>query len=357
MKGMKIDSDSDLRSPVARVMRSLGAQGTPYVRLSRMGQSDVFRIWRGTPSERQSFILKLSDDVETLAREYRMSHALVESVPVLSPRPLEWGETDGQAWILFEDLGLSDVRWSSDRDLAIADLMVAVHSVRLDELDGAGGVSHTPLVTVLLQQVRQRSWSELSSILRQAGMSSHGFAAAKRLFQQIESSDCGVGDGPQVLSHGDLHRGNVLWRPVTDVAVPSPMAAKRLMQAPDVAAERPVRQLALIDWEYAHWDVVWFDLFQWLDATSPTQPLRRYVRRLQGLQRYRNLSVIAQTMTEPDFLRGYMLYAAVHLFWIFLRVQDDLFNSRFDPEQLRRQQRETTKGLLSLDRDLRAVVE
>lgn len=375
-KGVKVDSDPGWRSPVARVLTALGAEATPHVRLSRAGQSDVFRIWRGAPSERESLILKMSDDVETMGREFRMSNLLLERVPVVSPRPLEWGETDGQAWILFEDLGLSDVRWSRDVDLAVADLMAAVHSVELGEQDDAAstvttvphgddafrqrvaaGVSHTPGVTILLEEVGQRSWSDLSSILGQAGTSSHGVAAVRRLFRKIESTDFGIGDGPQVLSHGDFHRGNVLWRPLTDAAVSFERASERQSSDPDRTPERTVRRLALIDWEYAHRDVMWFDLFQWLDATSPTQPLRRYVRRVEALQRYRSLSAAGQEMSEWSFLRAYILYAAVHLVWILLRVHEDLAANRFDSEQLRRQQGETTKGLLSLDRDLRAMVE
>jgi len=134
------------------------------------------------------------------------------------------------------------------------------------------------------------------------------------------------------------------------------------MHRGNVLARSDVSTFYVIDWEYAHVDAPFFDLFQWLDATSPTQPLMRLMTRAEGIAaycafRYTDLDRESTAMRRMShhFLLAYLQYAAAHLFWIVLRVGRDATSGRFAPRQLRLQQWENARGLHGISRTLRSL--
>ena len=131
------------------------------------------------------------------------------------------------------------------------------------------------------------------------------------------------------LCHGDAHAGNFMVAPRGG-------------------------RLHLIDWEFAHVDYPYFDIFQLLDATSPHTALPVFPSRLRTLSAYH---AAAADLLPPwrRFVQGYLQYALVHLFWILSLIHTDAHEGRHSAIQLMRQGRETSRLIADIAGDLRLL--
>lgn len=275
--------------------------------------SQIYRV-RAT-AKRGPFIIKITTPERgrlLQGAETELRHAAHVSAPPLLCVRLG----SAHAVAVYVDLGLVEVQWSSSLAAAAMDLLALVHDT--DELTFRDGQSHTPAVNEVVAEVRR--WNNAQSTFAlQWGHGLQSFVdqlltSSASFLRRLQAFAC-------VPCHGDAHAGNFLWSPST-------------------------LQLYLIDWEYAHTDVPFFDLYQFFDATSPTQPLVRPGARLTLIQRYWQ-----QRQWETPFMEFYKMYleyAMWHHLWILKRIEADTLVGRFPEVNLARQTAETIAALCDI---------
>jgi Ser/Thr protein kinase RdoA (MazF antagonist) len=285
-------------------------------------------VYRVTAANRRA-VLKLTSDRESALRELAVyaSWGSVAEIPM--PRILGGGTTDQFGWVLYEDADLVAPRWTRQLWTQVGELAARIHT-RFGPSSPAMWSppttfqSHTPplpdVVAVVLSPVADEALRTLSDVFPLSAPQAtflRDFLARLREWRIDKTQE-------PVYCHGDLHIGNIM-------------------------RSRSTGQLYVIDWSFLHLDDPCFDLFQFLDATSPTTELRRYGSRLDVLSAYHKTR---EGMTESlsDFVQRYIRYAAVHLFWILTRIADDVAHHRFPLANLQRQTRETIQALRALFR-------
>lgn len=137
-------------------------------------------------------------------------------------------------------------------------------------------------------------------------------------------------DQPLVLSHGDLHLGNYA---LVNGAI------------------------KVLDWEHAHLNIPYWDLYHVIDMSHPTFPrtmtsanrerlLDEYVA--IAAQRTGQKQQLSHTTNPAEFKRGYYLFAAIYSLWMLrLIAQDIQADAGIWPlQQLQRQLNETSASLM-----------
>src|SRR5690606_18855874 len=125
----------------------------------------------------------------------------------------------------------------------------------------------------------------------------------------------------KVLCHGDLHTGNFGY-----------------------ADDKTV----VLDWEHCHLNTPYWDLYHLIDISHPDFP-RESGRTLRNmiLDCYCDVHAMPASVRK-QFKRDYYLLSAVLSIWMILLIQSDLDNqnSKWTPEQLSRQLKETIRNLV-----------
>jgi Ser/Thr protein kinase RdoA (MazF antagonist) len=296
-----------------------------FTPIASTARSNVYRV----NTAKQHAILKLTSDRESALRELAVyaSWGSVAEIPM--PQILGGGTTEQFGWVLYEDADLVAPRWTRRLWTQVGELAARIHT-RFGPSSPATWSppttfqSHTPSFPAVVATVWSPVVDEaLRTISDFFPLSAHqatflqNFLARVREWRMDEPQD-------PVYCHGDLHIGNIM-------------------------SSRSTGQLYVIDWSFLHLDDPCFDLFQFLDATSPTTELRRYGSRMDVLSAYHQNR---EGMTEslPNLVQRYIRYAAVHLFWILTRIADDAVHHRFPLANLQRQTRETVQALRALSR-------
>ncbi|MCL6445960.1 MAG: aminoglycoside phosphotransferase family protein [Alicyclobacillus sp.] len=305
------------------------------VRVSRLAVTPSSQVYRIYTERSGSRIGKVAAPTDRFTREAELDDLVVRRLPVWTPRVVGHGREADAAWIVYEDLGLRPaprtvyaflkaVRVSAQLHMSVAEVQVPA---LLQE-------SHTPDLAVAATHLLAIPWSDFAAWLRAVGVRRHAVNRLHHLYERVPAWLPALQAAPIQLVHGDLHYGNLLYAPAH-------------------------RQWCIIDWEFVHQDTVYFDLFQLLDATSPTAQLERPCPRLMALCTYvhsaaqvPNPLVRAKERWGRSWLRGYLHYAAIYLFWILTRIHADFEQQKFTKDMLRRQLAETVKGLLSIASDL-----
>jgi len=311
---------------VRPVMAELGIAGARSKRLSTQSQAGVFRIWQG---DQDSVILKVTERKATVAREVAVDKLLVAHGPVPFARVLTHGESGELGWIVYEDWLLQDVVWTDALDRQIAGLAARIH--RLDATwPRETGDTHTPGFGTVLDELSEEGLDAVHRALLEVlpANEAPGANVITALWQIVFDRRSLVDHVPEVFCHGDLHRGNVMRRSA-------------------------LGGLYVIDWEFAHVDSPLYDLFQWLDATSPHTPLTCCLSRVRAVETYYEAARDRLSgASRPEFIAAYHLFASSYLMWIALRVSADHRANRFQVSTLRRQQRENAQALGQIAQDL-----
>ncbi len=296
--------------------------------IARTAQAMVVRL---LPRDGLPLIVKASHNHPAIRREAALYETYVRHLPVCAPQVAGSGQSRQWAWIAYRDDQLVPI---TTRRHGI--LMAVAAAARLHQADPpAGGAvrvplsTHTPDLAEVLRQTLVVDPSVFATAMGACGWPAAARRQVSQLYRRIESWGQALMRRPRVLCHGDLHLGNLMW-------------------------SRAHRQPAVIDWEYLHPDYDYFDLFQLLDATSPTTPLWRPLGRRRVLLAYARARSDLRERTAA-WLRGYLQFAAIHLLWIATRIQADREAGRHPGGELNRQERETYAGLLSIARELRRL--
>jgi aminoglycoside phosphotransferase (APT) family kinase protein len=284
------------------------------------------RVERWRKPGTAGWIVKRVEGTGRVSRELAVHRAMADT-GLLRSTLLAWRDEDDGV-LVYADDGLTPVRWNRRTARAVIREMVRIHQTPPEAVvtalasQGCEPRSHTPHWPRLVEEVLGgdpaaviRRWA------KRLGMDS-SLRTELRLFAVLKRDPAyPLRSAREVLCHGDLHPGNVLW---------------------DRAGRRP----AVIDWEWVHVDYEYFDLFQWLDATSPAAPRTVPCHRLWALRAYASARQgPAACVPLRRWMRGYLAFAFAHLVWILQRIDEDWAQGRFPERALWRQAHETVAGL------------
>lgn len=265
-----------------------------------------------------SYIFKPLTNPDTLGREIWVYDHLLPLLPVRFPRLVaQAGHRDpDRYWAIYEDLGRLTHGWDWETLLRAAGSIPLWHELP-PELIPASFQGHSPSEDIVRQQVSEAKpdWS-LEHTLTGLGWTSERVRLARLL---LDSEIPGFGlEQETVISHGDFH----------------PMNLSLLEDG----------KLAVLDWEYAHRNSVFWDLYNLLDITSPRyrKPVIPPSLRNEVLRAYLKRREELGTVLSPiPFCKAYYRYALLHSLWILLLIEKDFMNSGPDSTGLKEQQRET----------------
>ncbi|MBB6733130.1 phosphotransferase family protein [Cohnella zeiphila] len=285
----------DRRRIVRRELLHTGNNGHP-----------VERIWL---SEGESFIRKpLTNDAQAGLERWVYENVL-PSLPPIYPRLIGCSpeREEGGGWLLFEDLGPLDHSFRESTARELVKRIAEWHRLPAERWANAPLSGPKPAVNQMVRELldsakeeKERKW------LREA---------------EARMAELGEWGRRPVLSHGDLHPGNFA-----------------------VAGGR----IRVLDWEHAHLNSPYWDLYHAIDLSHPLHPRGPIVDSVRAglLQAYAEEAARLGDGLIPEketFLREYRLFAAVFSLWMLKLIEKDLREDRgiWPTERLRGQRLET----------------
>jgi Predicted aminoglycoside phosphotransferase len=281
-----------------------------------MGGKTVERFKIRTEQGIASYILKPLNNRESVGREAWVHRSLLHHLPRIKvPKLVDSARhhDPDRYWMIFEDLGPLAHQLSENEIVQAASLIPCWHQLPLS-LIPRGFKGNKPPYRDILRQVR-RKWEQAESLLLRLGMPSKWINPLRTVMFEAEQTAW----SETVVSHGDFHRGNLA-----------------------VAGG----ELVVLDWEHAHRNSPFWDLYNLLDLTHPV-----FRRQTSDALRQSALNAYVASRRrlgweEPGgFIRSYYEYAAVHSVWLLLLIQDDLKRDVWEPSDLLQAQAETLASL------------
>ncbi|MBW4838958.1 MAG: aminoglycoside phosphotransferase family protein, partial [Paenibacillaceae bacterium] len=301
------------------------------------GTLDDHRIWRREPMyqgmngrwvERfytesgHSYIFKPLTNGESVDREAWVNRNVLGQLPEIAVPKLLVASPEGkgaQGWTIFEDLGPLHHTYRLENAQAAAKQLARLHAAPVEQWTGLTAHGPKPVIEAIASDVLRRrdealavlagqglpvSW--LDSEIAPAVRDGHGFSV-KRL----------------VLSHGDLHLGNYA---VTEAG-----------------------RVVLLDWEHAHRNLPYWDLYHLIDMSHPRFPKAMPTEdRMKLLETYMDEADKQGTSWAREILvREYAWFAVIFSLWMLLLIESDLRRGGdvWTKEGLLRQREETATGL------------
>ncbi|RAP74871.1 hypothetical protein DL346_21355 [Paenibacillus montanisoli] len=278
-----------------------------------------------TPDE--SYIFKPLTNESQLGQEGWVYEHILRgmSFPPIYPQLLAAsGPAAGdRSWQLFEDLGPLTHRFEEDKALELIGHVAWWHALPTEPLREKTLLGPKPYIEELAAQALGRR-DELAETL--AGKFGDPQATLKELAALSHSGTATANWARSVLSHGDLHLGN--YARVNGI-------------------------VKVLDWEHAHVNSRYWDLYHVIDSSHPDFPKRMNITvREHLLDRYLALSSGSGVtgLQEKSFKQGYYLFAALFSLWMLLLIAGDLkrlagADGKWTTAQLLKQQEETLDSL------------
>lgn len=311
---------------VQQVMAALSMNEARCERLSTETQAAVYRTWT---EDGKSVILKVTDRRAAITREVRVDAVLRRRRGIRFAPILAHGERGDLGYVVYADDGLTEVAWTKMRDRQVMSTMAAIHRMSVNWIREDAD-AHTPGIEAIEADLETCDATEVDRALAELSPDGQaiGHTTTAPLLHAVVQWRSLMDVGGAVFCHGDLHRGNVM-------------------------ISRHTGLLHVIDWEFAHLDSPLYDLFQFLDATSPHTPQRPVLSREDAVEAYytRQRTRLID-VTKAQFVTAYHLYAGAYLIWITLRVAADYRAQRFSIQALQRQQAENARALQEIAQTL-----
>ncbi|MBB6675191.1 phosphotransferase [Cohnella nanjingensis] len=272
-----------------------------------MNGSEVERLYLDSG---ESCIWKpLTNDGQLGTEAWVYEHVLA-ALPPIYPRLLARSSPSapGMSWTLFEDLGPLDHAFAEETALALMSQIARWHALPTDTLREAPLRGPKPAIRRMAADIQSRA-EPLPGIpgdlVRQAAEMTRQPAWAEEV------------SNASVFSHGDLHLGNYA------------MTAEGIK---------------VLDWEHAHLNHPYWDLYHVLDMSHPLfpKPVDAAIRG-RALERYMaETARIGALALAPSFKRGYSRFAAVFSLWMLQLIDSDLRagGGPWPLDRLRQQRRE-----------------
>lgn len=301
------------------------------------GTLDDNRIWRREPmyqgmngrwverfytDPEHSYIFKPLTNGESVDQEAWVYRNVLAKLPEIAVPKLLLASPEGkgaEGWTVFEDLGPLQHAYRLEYAQAAARQLARLHAAPTEPGPGLSAQGPKPGIAVIAADVLRRREEALAVLGRQglpvqwldsdivaAVRDGHGFSVMR-----------------QVLSHGDLHLGNYA---VTEAG-----------------------RVVLLDWEHAHRNLPYWDLYHLIDMSHPRFP--------KAMPSEDRMKLLETYLDEADkqgtpwirklLIREYARFAAIFSLWMLLLIESDLRRGGgvWTKEGLLRQREETADGL------------
>lgn len=292
---------------------------------------DGQRVERIRTVQGESLILKSAPNDGRAEREKWVYASVLPALPDLYPRMIASSDSSvqGNAWTLFEDLGPLDHAFREEKAAALIDRVAQWHS--LPRVAGAEErlQGPKPRIERMASDVAE-AW-ERGELALQAGGDGEMFPLVRSVIEAaVRNKGRWESDTEaDVFSHGDLHSGNYAM------------------------AGGAIR---VLDWEHAHWNSRFWDLYHIIDLSHPLFPKRvDDPARLRLLRRYADRAAsCGAALNEGEFIREYRLFAAVFSLWMHRLIERDLAGGGgpWPEAELRSQRLETLAAFVQNAREL-----
>lgn len=220
-------------------------------------------------------------------------------------------------WILLEDLGALKHTFEEDTAFALLSYMAEWHAFPITHLLQAPLKGPKPHAEAIRDELLLYS---TQSCELEAQWPSIPEPVIQSLFAILRQESFAADD--LVLSHGDLHLGNY-------------------------AAVKG--QVKVLDWEHAHLNSRYWDLYHVIDLSHPVFPkeMTKTIRE-RLLDHYIQLSEQSgKSMNAAVFKRGYYLFSCLFSLWMLKLIANDILanNGTWPIDQLKKQHQETAANL------------
>lgn len=304
-------------------------------------------------SPERSYVFKPVTHQGNEDRESWVYEHILSAFPPIYPRLLERstpGQGDG-GWTVFEDIGALGHSYKLEHALLVAEQMAWWHSFPLTHWERVPEEGQKPDIQQIIADLYERE-AAAAAALEESGLprtiaadilnaatraaestgntgedhlrtGKEAYPAGPRLFAQYE----------KVMSHGDLHLGNY---------------AVKLNGEKDGEQSR---RLYILDWEHAHANLPFWDLYYLIDMSHPHFPKQvTSLQRERILQHYLQQSAhYGKVWSAEDFIADYSLFAAIFSLWMLMLIASDLKpkdgNGLWPRELLLAQRAEAVAGL------------
>jgi hypothetical protein len=288
-----------------------------------MNGSFVERIFI-TPYD--TLIFKPLTNNEQLGKEAWVYEHILPNLPPIYPQLLACSTvTDTTSyWMMFEDLGALKHAFDEDAAFDLIAYIANWHALPTTHLLHAPLRGPKPQAKAILKELQHFGKQSFEFAAQWPSLPSPLLNSLIALFQHedFEADE-------RVFSHGDLHLGN--YANVNG-------------------------QLKVLDWEHAHLNSRYWDLYHVIDLSHPIFPKEMSSTiRERLLDRY--LLLIEQNgngLHNPAFKRGYYLFSCLFSLWMMKLITNDIQtdNGTWPIDQLKQQLDETTSNLLQCARAL-----
>lgn len=306
------------------------------------GTLDAGRIWRretlytgmnGKSVERlylspeHSIIYKPLTNESQLGQEGWVYEHILQGMafPPIYPQLLaaSGAAAGDQSWQLFEDLGPLTHAFEEETALELIDYIAWWHALPVQHLSEQPLLGPKPYIEDLAEQALGRRDDLIETL-------SLRFEVPQLVIERLEtlssSKRAQIYWARDVLSHGDLHLGNYA---------------------------RVQGSVRVLDWEHAHLNSRYWDLYHVIDSSHPDFPKSISIpARERLLDRYLTQSAEhGAQLDAPQFKQGYYLFAALFSLWMLLLIAGDLKRfttasyAKWSADQLRAQLEETLDSL------------
>lgn len=255
----------------------------------------------------QSYIFKPLTNDSQLGKEMWIYTHFLQKLPSFYPRVIDFTSE----WIIFEDLGIINHHFSDESVLNITTLIAKWHKIPDDLFETTTANGPKPSFKEVVKQLEIR----MEEVISLASKHDISPKTIEFLFSQLENVPI---DHKKVFSHGDLHLGNYGYAR---------------------------GKLYIIDWEHAHLNSPYWDLYHLLDISHPNFP-KRITKELRNLalDLYMNEAVSEGGYSNRStFKLQYYLFSSVFSLWMLLLIEADLQRNegKWSENQLKQQEEET----------------
>lgn len=273
----------------------------------------------------QSYIFKPLTHDDQIGKELWVHNHILKKLPSIYPRLIAYSIDPDSHWIVFEDLGVIDHKFSEESVLGVTKLMAEWHRVPADLFRNLPQTGPKPLIEEVVEQIRIRR-DDAKSIASKLNIPA---SVIESLFLQLDRTSF---KHTGVLSHGDLHLGNFGYSK---------------------------GKLVIIDWEHAHLNSPYWDLYHLLDISHPVFP-----KKISKNLRNAALDLYMDEAGHPSnptlrniFKQGYYLFSSAFSLWMLLLIEADLERNeaKWSRDQLTQQLEETVSSFKQCSDELQEI--
>lgn len=262
----------------------------------------------------QSYIFKSLANDDQIEKELWVYNYILKELPCFYPKLIAHSFESDKRWLVIEDLGVIDHQFSKESVLDVTRSMAKWHKVPTGIFKGYPFKGPKPFIEEVVLHLKSRNNDVISLVEK------HHIPKSTIEFLFIHLNNISFGP-KKVLSHGDLHLGNFGY-------------AKG--------------KLVIIDWEHAHLNSPYWDLYHLLDISHPDFPkeISKNLRN-KALDLYMDeAGYFNKPAIRYTFKQGYYLFSSAFSLWMLLLIEADIERSevKWPKDLLKMQLKETVSS-------------